>query len=61
MDRMAVPEERYDLYMKINMWGRALEMAQKLKDRERLLQIKSLCKDEKVMLAVDQVMNSGSI
>ena len=61
MDRMAVPEERYDLYMKINMWGRALEMAQKLKDRERLLQIKSLCKDEKVMLAVDQVMNSGNI
>jgi hypothetical protein len=58
---MAVPEERYDLYMKINMWGRALEMAQKLKDRERLLQIKSLCKDEKVMLAVDQVMNSGNI
>ena len=61
MDRMAVPEERYDLYMKINMWGRALEMAQKLKDRERLLQIKSLCKDEKVMLAVDQVMNSGNM
>ncbi len=61
MDRMAVPEERYDLYMKINMWGRALEMAQKLKDRERLLQIKSLCKDEKGMLAVDQVMNSGNI
>ena len=58
---MAVPEERYDLYMKINMWGRALEMAQKLKDRERLLQIKSLCKDEKVMLAVDQVMNSGNM
>ena len=60
VDRMAVPDECYDLYMKINMWGRALEMAQKLKDPGKLMQIRSLCKDEKVMRAVDQVMSSGS-
>jgi hypothetical protein len=58
VDRMAVPEERYDIYMKINMWNRALEMAQKLKDAGKIMQIRTLCKDENVIRAVDHLMGN---
>lgn len=59
IDRMAVPEERYGIYMKINMWNRALEMAHKLKDEGKLMQIRNLCKDEGVVRAVDHLLRPG--
>lgn len=52
---------RYGLFMKINLWAKAIECAQKLKDRHRLLQVRALCKDPRFEKSVDQILASGGI
>ena len=47
--------------MKINLWAKAIECAQKLKDRHRLLQVRALCKDTRFEKSVDQILTSGGI
>ena len=60
IDRMTEPAERYELYMKVCLWAKALEVAQRqLKDPARLQQVRALCKDPKVERAVDQILASG--
>ena len=62
IDRMTEPEEKYELYVKVCLWAKALEVAQRqLKDPNKLKQVRALCKDPKVERAVDQIMASGQL
>jgi len=60
IDRMASLEERHELYVRTKLWLKALDVAQKLKDPNRLKQIRALCKDGKVERAVDQILAGGN-
>jgi hypothetical protein len=53
------PEDQYDLYMKVNLWDRAMVVAQKLRDGDRLKKIRMLSKDPRVERAVDQILSTG--
>jgi hypothetical protein len=59
IERMAELEDKYELYMKVAMWDKALDIARKLKDGGRLRQIKHLCNNAQIEKAVDQVLASG--
>ena len=56
IDRVQIPEERYDLFCEADMWRPALEEAVKLKDPRRILNVKTLCNDAEIQLLSDQMM-----
>jgi len=60
VDKMATePEDQFELYMKVNLWERAMLVAQKLRDPERLKRVRVLSKDPRIERAVDQVLATG--
>lgn len=56
IERVSVPEERYDLFCEASLWKRALEEAVKMKDARRILNVKTLCNSSEVALLADQMM-----
>lgn len=43
VDRVTVPEDRFDLFCEGKLWKRALDEARKLRDQSRVMHIYSLC------------------
>lgn len=43
IDRVTVPEERYDLFCEAKLWKRAIDEAVKLKDLRRIANVRSIC------------------
>jgi hypothetical protein len=56
IDRVVLPEERYDLFCEAVLWKRALEEAAKLKDVRRVANVKSLCNSPEIQLLADEMM-----
>jgi hypothetical protein len=56
IERVSVPEERYDLFCEASLWKRALEEAGKLKDARRVLNVKTLCNSPEIQLMADEMM-----
>jgi vacuolar protein sorting-associated protein 16 len=56
IDRVVVPEEKYDLLCEAELWKSALEEAVKLKDPRRILNVKSHCNDGEIQLLADQML-----
>jgi len=56
IDRITVPEERYDLFCEAELWKKALDEAAKLKDGRRVLNVKTLCNSSEIQLLADQTM-----
>ena len=56
VDRVAIPEEKYDLLCEAAMWKPALEEAAKMRDPRRILNVKSLCQQSDIQLMADQMM-----
>lgn len=56
IDRVTVPEERYDLFCEALMWKNALEEAGKLRDGNRILNVKQLCNSLEIQMQADQML-----
>ena len=56
IDRVSVPEERYDLLCEASLWKQALDEAGKLKDARRVLNVKTLCNSSEIQLLADEMM-----
>jgi hypothetical protein len=56
IDRITVPEERYDLLCEAKMWRQALDEASRMRDTRRVLSVKSLCNSPDLQLLADQMM-----
>jgi vacuolar protein sorting-associated protein 16 len=56
IDRVFIPEERYDLLCEAGLWKKALEEANKMKDSRRVLNVKSLCSSSEIQLQADEVL-----
>lgn len=42
IERIAIPEDKFDLFMQLEQWRKAFEVAAKLKDPPRLIEVLSL-------------------
>ena len=56
IERITVPEERFNLYGEASMWRRALEEAVKMKDGRRIMDVKARCNDAEIQIAADQML-----
>jgi Vps16, C-terminal region len=56
IERVTVPEERYDLFCEASQWKKALEEAAKMKDARRIINVKSLCNSSELALQADQIL-----
>jgi hypothetical protein len=56
IDKIPVPEERYDLFCEAALWQKALEEASRLKDGRRILNVKTLCNSPEIQLLADQTL-----
>jgi hypothetical protein len=56
IERVTIPEEKYDLLCESGQWRNALEEAVKLKDARRILNVKTLCNSSEIQLLADQMM-----
>jgi vacuolar protein sorting-associated protein 16 len=56
VERVTVPEEKYDLYCEAGQWKKALDEASRMRDVRRVSNVKSLCNSPELQLQADQVM-----
>ena len=56
LERLPTPEERYDMYCEAALWSQALDEAVRLKDSQRVLNVKSLCNNTDIQLQADQAL-----
>jgi hypothetical protein len=56
IDKIPVPEERYDLFCEAALWKNALEEASRMKDGRRILNVKTLCNSPEMQLLADQTL-----
>lgn len=56
INRITVPEEKYDLLCEASLWKDALEEAFRMKDGRRILNVKSLCNSPDLQLMADQLL-----
>ena len=52
IDRIDSKEEKFDLYIDLEIWGKAVDAAYKLKDPIRLQEVGRLCKDATLQVFV---------
>lgn len=48
IERVTVPEERYDLFCEAELWKRALDEALRIRDPQRVSNVRSLCNSEEI-------------
>jgi len=60
IERVQNLEDRCSLFMQVKRWNKAVECAQKLKDPEKLLHIRAVCKDPKVTQFIEQTLAQWS-
>lgn len=56
IDRISIPEEKYDLFCEAGFWKNALDEAGKLRDARRILNVKTMCNSSELQLQADQMM-----
>eukprot|EP00934_Nitzschia_sp_Nitz4_P006298 Nitzschia sp. Nitz4//scaffold126_size65214//3825//7324//NITZ4_006145-RA/size65214-snap-gene-0.55-mRNA-1//-1//CDS//3329534656//6288//frame0 len=56
IERVTVPEERFDLYCEAGLWTRALSEAFKMRDDHRLMNVKARCNSPEIQAQADQLM-----
>jgi hypothetical protein len=56
IEKIPVPEERYDLFCEAALWKNALEEASRLKDGRRIMNVKTLCNSPEMQLLADQTL-----
>lgn len=56
LERLPSPEERYDMYCEAALWSKALEEAVRMRDGQRILNVKSLCNNAELQLQADQAL-----
>lgn len=56
IERVTLPEERYDLFCEALLWKRALEEAVKLKEPRKVLNVKTLCNSPEIQLMADEML-----
>ena len=56
IERVTVPEEKYDLFCEAGLWKNALDEAVKLRDARRILNVKTLCNSSDLQLLADQML-----
>jgi len=56
IDRVTDPEEKYDLFCEAGLWKKALDEASKMRDTQRILNVKTLCNSPDLQLLADQMM-----
>jgi vacuolar protein sorting-associated protein 16 len=56
IDKITVPEEKYDLLCEAGQWKNALDEAFRMRDTRRILNVKSLCNTPDLQLAADQML-----
>lgn len=61
IERIPSFEERFTLYLQVDLWSKAVECAVKLKDRQRLVHVRNVSKDPKVEKLIEQLVANGSI
>lgn len=57
IERVATPEERYDLYCEAELWERALNEAVKIWDTQRVTNVRSLCNSEEIQALCDKALS----
>lgn len=48
IERVTVPEERFDLFVEAEQWKRAVDEANKMRDPQRVANVRSLCDSEDI-------------
>ena len=56
IDRILIPEEKYDVLCEAGQWKKALDVAAKLRDSRRILNVKTLCNDTTIQLMADEAL-----
>jgi hypothetical protein len=56
IEKIPVPEERYDLFCEAALWKNALDEASRLKDGRRIMNVKTLCNSPEMQLLADQTL-----
>mmetsp|Transcript_15939 Transcript_15939/g.36638 ORF Transcript_15939/g.36638 Transcript_15939/m.36638 type:complete len:286 (-) Transcript_15939:566-1423(-) len=56
IDRVQVGEERYGLFCEAKLWKRAVEEAVKLKDPQRIMNVRSICNSADIQRMCDEMM-----
>lgn len=54
IEKVSLPEERYDLYCEAGLWNQALNEADKMRDAQRVASVRSLCESEEIQLLCDE-------
>lgn len=57
IERVTVPEERYDLFVEAELWKRALDEALKMRDAQRVSNVRSLCNSEEIQELCDKALS----
>lgn len=58
VDKISTPEDRFDLYMELQLWRKAFEVAAKLRDPARLTEVLRLCKDPQLERAIQEALRN---
>lgn len=56
IERVTIPEEKYDLFCEAALWKRALDEAMKMRDAQRITNVRSLCNSEEVQQLCDDLL-----
>ena len=56
IERVTVPEERFSLFMEASMWSGALDEAFKMKDQNRIIDVKARCNDPEIQQAANTML-----
>jgi vacuolar protein sorting-associated protein 16 len=56
IEKITSPEERFSLYGEALMWKLALEEAFKMKDEQRIMDVKARCNNPEIQLSADQML-----
>jgi vacuolar protein sorting-associated protein 16 len=56
IDKIAIPEEKYDLLCEVGQWKNALDEAFRMRDSRRILNVKRMCNLPELQLVADQML-----
>jgi hypothetical protein len=57
IEKMSALEDKFDLFVELKAWRRAIECAQRLKDPHRLNEVGRMCNDEAIGRQVQELIS----
>jgi hypothetical protein len=57
IEKVTIPEERYDLFCEAALWKRALDEAVKMRDAQRVVNVRTSCNSEEVQQLCNDMLN----